>query len=84
MSLTEQWVSDRLHDILGISDKYIAQFMIGLSTKATCSADLIQRLKDTGTVEVDTNMVNFLNELYNKVRHTCSVISCSFLGLVCK
>ncbi|XP_026111212.1 pre-mRNA-splicing factor ATP-dependent RNA helicase DHX16-like [Carassius auratus] len=25
-----QWVSDQLHDILGLSDRYVAQYMIGL------------------------------------------------------
>ena len=67
MSMVERWVGDKLHDILGISDKHIAQYLIGLAGKSSSQQDFVQRLKDTGTVEVDTNMVNFCNELYNKV-----------------
>ena len=68
MSMVERWVGDKLHDILGISDKHIAQYLIGLAGKASSAEDFVQKLKDTGTVEVDTNMVNFCTELWNKVR----------------
>ena len=67
MSMVERWVGDKLHDILGISDKHIAQYLIGLAGKASSSDDFVRRLKDTGTVDVDANMVNFCNELWNKV-----------------
>ena len=67
MSLTERWVSDRLHDILGLSDRYIAQFMVALAQKASSSQDLVQKVIDTGTVDVDQNMITFLGELYTKV-----------------
>ena len=67
--MVERWVGDKLHDILGISDKHVAQYLIGLAGKASSSEDFVRRLKDTGTVEVDTNMVNFCNELWNKVRN---------------
>ena len=69
MSMVERWVGDKLHDILGISDKHIAQYLIGLAGKASSADDFVRRLKDTGTVEVDANMVNFCNELWNKVRY---------------
>lgn len=65
--MIERWVGDKLHDILNISDKYIAQFMISLAGKASSPEDFVQRVKDTNTVEVDTSMVNFCRELWNKV-----------------
>ena len=67
MSLIETWVNDRLHDILGISDKYISQYLIGLAGKARNADEYIQKLKETKTVEIDTNMVNFAHELWTKV-----------------
>ncbi len=67
MSMIDRWVGDKLHDILNISDKYIAQFMISLAGKASSPEDFVQRVKDTNTVEVDTSMVNFCRELWNKV-----------------
>lgn len=67
MAVTERWVNDQLYDILGISDKYIGQFFIGLATKSTCPEDFIQKLRDTDTVEVDTNLIAFAKDLFHKV-----------------
>ncbi|GFR75215.1 pre-mRNA-splicing factor ATP-dependent RNA helicase PRP16 [Elysia marginata] len=65
----ETWVNDKLHDILGISDKYIGQFFIGLASKSDSAAELVQRIKDTGTVDVDEELAAFANELFQKVPH---------------
>lgn len=64
---TEVWVNDKLHDILGISDKYIAQYFVGLATKSESPADLVKKLQDTGTVDVDDNIIAFAKELFDKV-----------------
>ncbi|KAK2184226.1 hypothetical protein NP493_276g03006 [Ridgeia piscesae] len=69
MSQLERWVGDQLHDILGISDKYITQYLIGLANKATSSTEYIQKLRDTGTIDVDQSIVSFANELWTKVPH---------------
>ena len=63
----DTWVSDRLHDILGISDKHITQFLIALAKKATSAADYIEKLQDTGTVDIDAQMTSFAQELWNRV-----------------
>jgi pre-mRNA-splicing factor ATP-dependent RNA helicase DHX16 len=70
MSAIETWVNDKLHDILGISDKYIAQYLIGLAQKSKSSEEYIQKLKDTGTIDVDENVAVFSSELWHKV---CSI-----------
>ena len=66
MTQVETWVNDKLHDILGISDKYIAQYLIGLAKKSSSADEYIEKLRDTGTVEIDQNMVNFSQELWHK------------------
>lgn len=66
-SLLETWVNDKLHDILGISDKYISQYLLGLAKKATGPNDFIDKIRETGTVEIDTNMLNFAHELWQKM-----------------
>lgn len=66
-SMLETWVNDKLHDILGISDKYISQYLLGLAKKATDPNDFIGKIRETGTVEIDTNMLNFAHELWQKV-----------------
>ena len=67
MALTERWVNDKLYDILGISDKYIAQYMIGLASKANSPDDFVDQLKATQTVDVDNNVIAFAKELFQKV-----------------
>lgn len=66
-SMLETWVNDKLHDILGISDKYISQYLLGLAKKATGPSDFIDKIRETGTVEIDTNMLNFAHELWQKM-----------------
>ena len=67
MASTERWVNDRLHDILGISDKLIGQYLIGLAKQSTSASNFVEKLRDTGTVDVDANMTQFASELWEKV-----------------
>jgi len=67
MSMLERWVGDRLHDILGISDKYISQFFVALAAKAVSPDDFVERLKNTNTVDVDQTLTTFAKELFTKV-----------------
>ena len=41
----ERWVGDKLHDILGISDKLIAQYLLGLASKSKSEDDFIDILE---------------------------------------
>ena len=72
MSLVE-WVGDKLHDILGMSDCNIAAFYVGLAEKATSQESLISKLRYTGTVKVDANVTNFAKDLWGKVEHKAVV-----------
>ena len=62
-----RYVGDRLHDLLGISDKYVAEYFIGLAGKSSSAASFIEQLRDTDTVTVDDAMMSFARELWNKV-----------------
>uniref|UniRef100_A0A671VUB8 Pre-mRNA-splicing factor ATP-dependent RNA helicase DHX16 n=1 Tax=Sparus aurata TaxID=8175 RepID=A0A671VUB8_SPAAU len=66
MANLEQWVNDRLHDILGLSDRYVSQFMIGTARKASSSQDLVHRLEQTGTIDIDQSVIAFAEELFDK------------------
>ncbi|XP_071802163.1 pre-mRNA-splicing factor ATP-dependent RNA helicase DHX16-like [Asterias amurensis] len=61
------WVRDSLHDILGISDHYIADYLIGLAGKASSGGDFIRRIKDTGTIDVNKSITTFAQELFEKL-----------------
>ncbi|KAM3872743.1 pre-mRNA-splicing factor ATP-dependent RNA helicase DHX16 isoform 2-T2 [Diretmus argenteus] len=67
MANLEQWVNDRLHDILGLSDRYVAQFMIGTARKSSNHEDFVARLQKTGTIDIDQSVVAFAQELYDKI-----------------
>ncbi|XP_030250700.1 pre-mRNA-splicing factor ATP-dependent RNA helicase DHX16 isoform X1 [Sparus aurata] len=67
MANLEQWVNDRLHDILGLSDRYVSQFMIGTARKASSSQDLVHRLEQTGTIDIDQSVIAFAEELFDKI-----------------
>ena len=66
---TQQWVSDQLHQILGLSDKYVAQFLMGLAKKANSLQDFYSRLENTGTMKMSDEVRQFATELWNKVPH---------------
>lgn len=68
MANLEQWVSDSLHDILGLSDRYVAQFMIGSARKSSSAQDFVAHLKSTGTIDINQSVIAFAQELYEKVR----------------
>ena len=67
MADLDQWVKDRLHDILGLSDKHVAQFMIGTAKRSSGPEDFVSRLKKTGTIDIDQTVVSFAHELYGRV-----------------
>ncbi|XP_061573364.1 pre-mRNA-splicing factor ATP-dependent RNA helicase DHX16 [Cololabis saira] len=67
MASLEQWVNDRLHDILGLSDRYVSQFMIGTARKASSAEDFVDRLEKTGTIDIDQSVSSFAKELFEKI-----------------
>ncbi|KAF3839509.1 hypothetical protein F7725_018226 [Dissostichus mawsoni] len=67
MANLEQWVNDRLHDILGLSDRYVSQFMIGTARRASSSEDFVERLEKTGTIDIEPSVVAFAKELFDKI-----------------
>merc|ERR1712136_290020 len=69
MGSLDQWVNDQLHDVLGLSDKHVGQFLISLCGKSQGATDFVQRLQKTGAVEMTSGMISFATQLYDKVPH---------------
>lgn len=63
------WRPSKLLSIfaLGISDKMIAQFILGLAKSAKSPADYIEKLRSTDALEINEKIISFSQELYNKV-----------------
>ena len=68
-AVTVQWVSDQLHQILGLSDKYIAQFLVGLAKKTNSVPEFYSRLEATGTIKLNDEVRRFASELWSRVPH---------------
>ena len=66
MARIVDWVSERLHEILGLSDRQIAEFMIELAKKSKSSRDLTKKLQKSGTIEVNSDVERFAVELWNR------------------
>ncbi|CAG0883973.1 unnamed protein product, partial [Darwinula stevensoni] len=65
----EVWVSDKLYDILGLSDKYVPQFLISLASKSSSPSDLVEKIRKTDTIEVGDKIIAFAGELWERVPH---------------
>ena len=59
-----EWVSDRLHDILGLSDKHLVEFLIKAARKAKSSNDILRDLKKRGGLVLDDKMTSFILQLW--------------------
>lgn len=67
MASVLSWVSDKLHDILGLSDRLTAEFLVGLARKSNSPTIFVQKLRDKGALEVNQAVEAFAHELWNKV-----------------
>ena len=66
MSL-RSWVDDQLHAVLGLSDKYVSQFLIELAQRSTSADQLVDKIRDTGTIDVDDRVAAFARQLHGRV-----------------
>ena len=67
--------------VAGISDKMIAQFILGLAKSAKSPADYIEKLRETDAVDINEQMVSFSQELFAKVR--AFVVLCVSRNIIC-
>jgi len=61
------WVADQLHELVGISDRSIAEFIIGLCQKSKSPSEFIEKIRETDTIDVDEKVSIFATELYNRL-----------------
>ena len=68
-----EWVSDQLHELLGLSDRYTAEYFVGLARKAASPESYLQQLKKTGAITVNEAVSSFAGQLWNRVPHKAPV-----------
>ena len=59
MSDTLTWVSDRLHDMLDISDRNIAEFLLGLCRKSSSPEIFLEKIRETETIDINDGVKSF-------------------------
>ena len=66
MAEVVEWVSDRLHELLGLSDRYTAEFLVGLARKASSPVAYLQQLENTGAITVNDEVRSFATQVPHK------------------
>ncbi|XP_062978331.1 pre-mRNA-splicing factor ATP-dependent RNA helicase DHX16 [Elgaria multicarinata webbii] len=66
----ERWVSGQLHTLLGLSERHVVAFMVGLAHRSRTPDDLLARLEETETLRVtDPSARAFAQQLWERVPH---------------
>ncbi|KAJ6652892.1 hypothetical protein lerEdw1_010550 [Lerista edwardsae] len=66
----ERWVSEQLHTLLGLSERHVVAFMVGIAKRSSSSDDLLARLEETETLRVtDPKARTFAQQLWERVPH---------------
>ncbi|XP_006103978.1 putative pre-mRNA-splicing factor ATP-dependent RNA helicase DHX16 [Myotis lucifugus] len=63
----ERWVQDELHAVLGLSERHVAQFLIGTARRCSSAEEFVQRLRDTDTLDLGGPARDFALRLWSKV-----------------
>ena len=69
MADVASWVSDQLHSILGLSDRFVAEYLVELAKKSSTPEILECKVLETDTIIVNHDVKKFISELWNKVPH---------------
>ena len=64
------WVADELHSLSGISDHTIADYLISLAKKSSSASELMDKIRDTDTIDVTPRVEVFAAELMAKIPRT--------------
>ena len=71
-----------LHELLGLSDRYTAEFLVGLARKASSSESYLQQLENTGAITINDDVRSFASQLHvghnNTIRATYNVFFMSY------
>ncbi|XP_059558128.1 pre-mRNA-splicing factor ATP-dependent RNA helicase DHX16 isoform X2 [Myotis daubentonii] len=69
----ERWVQDELHAVLGLSERHVAQFLIGTARRCGSAEEFVQRLRDTDTLDLGGPARDFALRLWSKVPREAAV-----------
>jgi hypothetical protein len=78
------WVNDRLHEILGMSDSSVVEFLVGFARESGSTASYLMKLERQDVIQMTPETENFLCTLWAKVfllNHFVSVLTVVFVSV---
>ncbi|GMT15697.1 hypothetical protein PFISCL1PPCAC_6994 [Pristionchus fissidentatus] len=63
----ETWVNDELHSLVGMSDRNTTNYIISLARRALDTSDLIQKLTDSGALDMNPKVERFAGQLMSRI-----------------
>jgi pre-mRNA-splicing factor ATP-dependent RNA helicase DHX16 len=60
------WVSDRLHEIVGLSDRQVAEYITEVARRSLSQKELLRKLQSVGGLSEGAVVETFAGELWNK------------------
>lgn len=67
MANLSSWVSEKLHDVVGFSDRHTTEFLINLAKDSSSSGALVEKISQS--LGAEEKMVAFARELWEKLPH---------------
>ena len=60
------WVSDKLYDLIGLSDRQVAEYVTELARRSVSSEELTRKLRSTAAITMSSSVEAFAVELWSK------------------
>ncbi|OQV17529.1 putative pre-mRNA-splicing factor ATP-dependent RNA helicase DHX16 [Hypsibius exemplaris] len=73
------WVNDKLHEVLGMSDRTIADYLISLGKSSSTADKFIAELRRSDAVTVDRKMEDFCDELWRRLPRKAPAVKAAAL-----
>ncbi|XP_032225192.1 pre-mRNA-splicing factor ATP-dependent RNA helicase DHX16 [Nematostella vectensis] len=67
MANLSSWVADKLHDVLGFSDKHTSEYLLSLAKSSESSEEMVSKISDS--FGADEKLVGFAKEMWSRVPH---------------
>lgn len=68
----KRWVSDQLHDVMGLSERNVVDYLIASAKKAS-SPDAFAGMVESGGLDVTPALRTFTDELWGRLPHAAAV-----------
>ena len=65
MAETVAWVSDQLHELVGLSDRQVAEYITELAKRSKTCEEFTRKLKSIDAIKMNSAVEEFVDKLWN-------------------